>query len=51
MGCAACGQAKTDTSTWEVTYPDGTKEQFQGEQNALVAMTRSGGGSKVKVSS
>jgi hypothetical protein len=47
-GC--CGNNNPDNTVWEVTFPDGTKQDFVGEQNALVSITRAGGGSKRKKS-
>jgi hypothetical protein len=44
-GC--CGQ-NPDNTIWTVTFPDGSTQDFIGEQNALVALTRAGGGTKKK---
>lgn len=43
-GC--CGNATPDNSIWTVTFPNGSKQDFIGEQNALVAITKAGGGTK-----
>lgn len=47
-GC--CGGSTPDNSIWTVTFPDGSTQDFIGEQNALVALTRAGGGTKTKKS-
>jgi hypothetical protein len=47
-GC--CGNQTPDGTVWIVTLPDGTQHDVIGEMNALVMMTKNGGGSKVKKS-
>lgn len=47
-GC--CGQSTPDNSIWTVTFPDGSTQDVIGEQKALVAITKAGGGTKRKKS-
>lgn len=48
-GC--CGNQTPDNTVWTVTFPDGSSQDFIGEQNALVAKTRAGGGTMRKKAS
>lgn len=47
-GC--CGSQTPDNTVWTVTLPDNTKHDVIGEMNALVMITRAGGGTKAKKS-
>jgi hypothetical protein len=47
-GC--CGQSTPDNTVWVVTLPDNTTQEVIGEVNALVMITKAGGGTKTKKS-
>lgn len=47
-GC--CGGTTPDNSIWTVTLPDGSTQDVIGEMNALVMITKAGGGTKTKKS-
>lgn len=47
-GC--CGNQTPDNTVWTVTLPDNTTHDVIGEMNALVMITKAGGGTKTKKS-
>jgi hypothetical protein len=47
-GC--CGSQTPDNTIWTVTLPDKSTHDVIGEMNALVMITKAGGGTKTKKS-
>jgi len=45
-GC--CGNQTPDNTVWTVTLPDGTTKDVIGEMNAVIEITRAGGGTRKK---